>query len=173
MHYLIEHRPFRGSSDIIPSDPSLTTPKCTRPYTSHKPLVQYVLMIDAGSTGSRIHVYRFNNCGATPELESEVFKQTPKDGGGPGHGSGLSSYMDDAEGAAKSLDILMDEALQHVPEKVRYCTPVAVKATAGLRKLGRELSEKILSAVRRRLEDKYPFPVQSAELGGVEVMDGK
>ena len=64
-------------------------------------------MIDAGSTGSRIHVYKFNNCGPSPELESEVFEMTPKKEGG----SGLSSYGDDAEGAAKSLDVLMDNRL--------------------------------------------------------------
>lgn len=145
------------------------TQKCTKSYSSTKPLIQYALMIDAGSTGSRIHVYRFNNCGPTPELENEDFKMTePKKGG-----SGLSSYKSDAEGAAKSLDVLMDLAMASVPDNLKSCTPVAVKATAGLRKLGPELSDAILAAVRTRLETVYPFPVVSEEHGGVEVMDGK
>lgn len=127
-------------------------------------------MIDAGSTGSRIHVYRFNNCGSTPELENEVFEQTAKKEGG---GSGLSSYKEDAEGAALSLDPLMEVAMQNVPAEYRSCTPVAVKATAGLRLLGPELSGNILDAVRHRLETAYPFPVVSKEKGGVEIMDGK
>lgn len=126
-------------------------------------------MIDAGSTGSRIHVYRFNNCGSTPELENEDFKMTEKKEGG----SGLSSYKTDAEGAAKSLDVLMDLAMEKVPDKLKGCTPVAVKATAGLRKLGAEMSDNILKAVRTRLETKYPFPVVSSQQGGVQVMDGK
>ncbi|KFZ13332.1 hypothetical protein V502_06661 [Pseudogymnoascus sp. VKM F-4520 (FW-2644)] len=143
--------------------------KCTKSSDPSKPLMQYVLMIDAGSTGSRIHVYRFNNCGPTPYLEDEEFKMTSKVEGGS---SGLSSYDDDAEGAAKSLDILMDVAMSYVPEKLRSCSPVAVKATAGLRKLGDVKSNKILAAVRTRLETKYPFPVVSDKEGGVEVMEG-
>jgi guanosine-diphosphatase len=126
-------------------------------------------MIDAGSTGSRIHVYKFNNCGQTPELESEIFEQTAKKEGG----SGLSSYNEDAEGAAQSLDPLMKVALENVPETYQRCTPVAVKATAGLRKLGDVKSDAILKAVRNRLETKYPFPVLAQDKGGVEVMDGK
>ncbi len=126
-------------------------------------------MIDAGSTGSRIHVYRFNNCGPTPELESEIFEQTEKRPGG----SGLSSYKADAEGAAKSLDPLLKVALKHVPDKLKACTPIAVKATAGLRMLGDELSRRILDAVRRRLETAYPFAVVAPEHHGVEIMDGK
>ncbi len=126
-------------------------------------------MIDAGSTGSRIHVYRFNNCGSTPELEAEIFEQTAKQEGG----SGLSSYDADAEGAAKSLDVLLDVALKNVPDEYKSCTPIAVKATAGLRKLGTEKSERILQAIRTRLETVYPFAVVSAAKGGVEVMDGK
>ena len=126
-------------------------------------------MIDAGSTGSRIHVYRFNNCGDSPELEGEKFKMTEKKEGG----SGLSSYPDDPEAAAKSLDMLVDEAMDHVAEEVKSCTPIAVKATAGLRKLGEDKSAAILAAVRTRLETHYPFPVVSAANGGVEVMDGK
>ncbi|KAJ5883653.1 guanosine-diphosphatase [Penicillium subrubescens] len=142
--------------------------KCTKPFDSSKPLIQYALMVDAGSTGSRIHVYRFNNCGSTPELENEVFEQTKKKEGG----SGLSSYKEDAEGAARSLDPLLEVALQNVPEDYRSCTPIAVKATAGLRILGPELSKNILEAVRTRLETVYPFPVVAREKGGVEIMDG-
>lgn len=150
-------------------DPSIGTTKCSKSYSPSKPLIQYALMIDAGSTGSRIHVYRFNNCGPTPELEHEEFKMTEKIAGG----SGLSSYKSDAEGAAKSLDVLMDVAMKTVPDKLKPCSPVAVKATAGLRLLGTEMSDKILEAVRNRLETIYPFPVVSRENKGVEIMDGK
>ncbi|RDW88776.1 guanosine-diphosphatase-like protein [Coleophoma cylindrospora] len=159
-----------GSAGVqAPIDPSLGTTKCSKSSDPSKPLVQYVLMIDAGSTGSRIHVYKFNNCGSTPELENEEFKMTEKI---DGKSSGLSSFDTDAEGAAKSLDMLMDVAVATVPDKFKACSPVAVKATAGLRKLGPEKSEKILEAVRTRLETVYPFPVVSREQGGVSVMDG-
>ncbi|KAJ5943874.1 hypothetical protein N7516_004042 [Penicillium verrucosum] len=152
-----------------PSSSGASTSRvCTKPFDSSKPLIQYALMIDAGSTGSRIHVYRFNNCGPTPELENEVFEQTQKKEGG----SGLSSFREDAEGAALSLDPLMDVAVKSVPEEYRSCSPVAVKATAGLRLLGPEMSDKILEAVRHRLETAYPFPVVSKEKGGVQIMDG-
>lgn len=143
--------------------------KCEKSYSKDKPLIQYALMIDAGSTGSRIHVYKFSNCGPSPELENEVFEQTAQKTGG----SGLSSYREDAEGAAKSLDPLMEVALKNVPKEYQRCTPVALKATAGLRKLGDEMSNKILKAVRTRLETSYPFPVVSEENGGVELMSGE
>ncbi|CRK36156.1 hypothetical protein BN1723_020416, partial [Verticillium longisporum] len=99
-------------------------------------------MIDAGSTGSRIHVYKFNNCGAAPELEKEEFKMTEKSVGG------LSKYKDDPEAAAKTLDALMDVAMKEVPDKLKGCSPVAVKATAGLRMVGAEAADKILKTVR-------------------------
>jgi guanosine-diphosphatase len=123
-------------------------------------------MIDAGSTGSRIHVYKFNNCGSTPELENEDFQMTEKSVGG------LSKYKDDPEAAAKTLDDLMAVAMKSVPDKLKGCTPVAVKATAGLRMIGAEASEKILEAVRNHLEKDYPFPVVSKEENGVAIMDG-
>jgi guanosine-diphosphatase len=151
-----------------PSDSSYGTTKCSKSSDKSKPIVQYALMIDAGSTGSRIHVYKFNNCGSTPELEDEVFKMTEKKSGG----SGLSSYKGDPEGAAKSLDVLMAAAMENVPDKLKSCTPVAVKATAGLRMLGDVEAQAILDAVRTRLETVYPFPVVSKENNGVAIMDG-
>jgi len=138
------------------------TKSCARSSSPKKPIVQYAIMVDAGSTGSRIHVYRFNNCGATPELESEEFKMI---------NPGLSSYKADAEAAAKSLDALLEVAVEKVPDKLKGCTPIAVKATAGLRLLGEEMSRKTLDAVRQRLETRYPFPVVADD--GVSIMEGR
>jgi len=162
--------PGPSSDGQTVSDPKAASGRCEKSISKDKPLIQYALMVDAGSTGSRIHIYRFNNCGATPELEDEIFKMTPKI---EGQSSGLSAYPDDPEAAAKSLDILLEEAVKSVPESYQPCTPIAVKATAGLRKLGTEKSDNILKAVRTRLETVYPFPVVAADKGGVEVMDGK
>jgi guanosine-diphosphatase len=153
-------------SPTVGSTPPTT--KCTVPHDPRKPLVQYIIMIDAGSTGSRIHVYRFNNCGGTPELEDEHFQMTETRLGG----SGLSSY-DDPEEAAASLDDLMQFAQSVVAREFHSRTPVAVKATAGLRLLGFRAASEILEAVRARLEERFPFPVVSRESGGVEVMDGE
>ncbi|KAB5575957.1 putative guanosine-diphosphatase [Coniochaeta sp. 2T2.1] len=158
-----------GNQGQVPSDSSYGTDKCSRSFSKDKPIVQYVMMIDAGSTGSRIHVYKFNNCGSSPELENEVFAMTKKVEGGS---SGLSAYADDPQAAAESLDQLMEEAMKAVPDKLKACSPVAVKATAGLRLVGQEKSDKVLEAVRNHLETKYPFPVVSRENNGVAIMDG-
>ena len=145
------------------SDGDLTkTRYCTKPYKPDLPLVQYALMIDAGSTGSRIHIYKFNNCGPSPAYEYEVFKQRQP---------GLSDYKGLPRAAAESLDELLDEAMRVVPEPLRRCTPVAVKATAGLRRLGTKEAAEILAAVRSRLEERYPFSLQGAD--AVEIMEGR
>lgn len=146
------------------TDPDPTkTAYCTSPHTPMKKLVQFALMIDAGSTGSRIHVYKFNNCNPTPALEYEVFLMIRP---------GLSSYKDDPIAAARSLDELLDVAVKTVPKDFQYCSPVEVKATAGLRLLGHETSQAILDAVRTRLRTKYPFPV-SSRASAVEIMEGR
>ncbi|KIJ60201.1 hypothetical protein HYDPIDRAFT_170346 [Hydnomerulius pinastri MD-312] len=159
--------PPSSSPQPIPTSPEtdvdpLKTVHCTAPHSPNSPLVQYAVMIDAGSTGSRIHVYKFNNCGPSPAYEYEVFKQiTP----------GLSSYAKSPQGAAESLDVLLEEALRVVPESLRKCAPLAVKATAGLRLLGPQESTDILKAVENHLKNKYPFPLPDED--AVAIMDGK
>ncbi|KAI0926996.1 hypothetical protein AcV5_007647 [Taiwanofungus camphoratus] len=153
-----KHRPVDPASD-----PDLSkTVHCSAPHTPSQPLVQYALMIDAGSTGSRIHIYKFNNCGPSPMYEYEVFRMTKP---------GLSSYAGRPQEAAQSLDVLLDEAVKVVPEALRACTPVAVKATAGLRLLPGSQSADILDAVTQRLHQRYPFSLQNQD--GVVIMDGK
>lgn len=119
-------------------------------------------MIDAGSTGSRIHIYKFNNCGPSAAYEYEVFRHREP---------GLSHYKSSPQRAAESLDELMDEAVRVVPKSLWKCTPVAVRATAGLRLLGEKESKDILDAVANRLREKYEFHLRSNE--DVAILDGK
>ncbi|KAH3663939.1 hypothetical protein WICMUC_005878 [Wickerhamomyces mucosus] len=122
---------------------------------------EYVIMIDAGSTGSRIHIYEFDVCYSPPRLNNEIFEMLKP---------GLSSFDTDAIGAAQSLNPLLTKALESIPDNKKSCTPVAVKATAGLRLLGEEKSNKILKAVRDHLETNYPFAVVDGD--GVSIMSG-
>jgi guanosine-diphosphatase len=161
------HPPAGGaaSPSSFETDPDpLGSVHCTAPYPSVSSgrIVQYALLIDAGSTGSRLHIYKFNNCGASPQYEYKVFKQT---------WPALSSYFEHPEAAGESLDVLLKEALRIVPEKLHSCTPIAVKATGGLRTLGTTKAEVILNAVRKRLTSEYPFPIHGGSRG-VGIMDG-
>lgn len=158
-----EKTPSMGPDSFESDKDATATEFCEEAHDETLKLVQYAIVIDAGSTGSRIHVYKFNNCGPTPALEYETFKAIQP---------GLSSFARDPTAAAASLDPLMKEALRVVPESLQKCTPVEVKATAGLRLLPGREGEAILDEVRVRLESDYPFAV-SKEDHAIEIMDGK
>ncbi|XP_064623881.1 ectonucleoside triphosphate diphosphohydrolase 5-like [Lineus longissimus] len=120
----------------------------------------YGIMFDAGSTGSRIHVYKFfRNKEGSLDLEGEVFEQLKP---------GLSSYADDPVKGAESLKPLLEIAKKTIPEMKWKSTPVALKATAGLRLLPKEKSEALLTEVTRYIKS-YPFSLID---DGVAIMDG-
>ncbi|KAI8976092.1 nucleoside phosphatase GDA1/CD39 [Pilobolus umbonatus] len=164
--YLFYSTPIQGTTASKQDIPSLNQKVievdnilCATP--DGQPLTKYSVIIDAGSSGSRVHVYQFRVCN-DPVMENEVFHMLEP---------GLSSYKDDPKKAAESLDKLMEIAVKNVPEQYQSCTPIAVKATAGLRLLGADKSDAILDSVVHRLETKYPFPIAGDQ--GVEIMDGK
>jgi guanosine-diphosphatase len=70
------------------------------------------------------------------------------------------------------LDVLFDQAERVVPRALWGCTPVVVKATAGLRLIGEERSRLILEAVEGRLRERYSFWVPEGG-EGVAVMEGR
>ncbi|KAG2445302.1 hypothetical protein HYH02_008769 [Chlamydomonas schloesseri] len=121
---------------------------------------KYAIVFDAGSTGSRIHVFKFEQAGGELKLISDTFEQLKP---------GLSSYADSPEKAAASLQPLIDTALKTVPQNLQSSTPISLKATAGLRLLPGDKADNILKAVEALLR-KQPFKLAP---GGVAIMDGK
>lgn len=67
----------------------------------------YNIVLDAGSTGSRIHIFKFKQAGKQLLLQSDGFHQLKP---------GLSSFADNPQAAADSLKPLMEEALKAVPK---------------------------------------------------------
>ncbi|URE23711.1 nucleoside-diphosphatase, partial [Musa troglodytarum] len=122
----------------------------------------YAVIFDAGSSGSRVHVYCFDeNLDLLPiGQELELFVQEKP---------GLSFYAKDPQQAAQSLVSLLEKAESVVPMKLRQQTPVRVGATAGLRALGAETSEKILQAVKDLLQHNSSLKFKS---DWVTVLDG-
>ncbi|EGD74640.1 ectonucleoside triphosphate diphosphohydrolase 5 [Salpingoeca rosetta] len=123
----------------------------------------YGIMMDAGSTGSRIHVFHFESNDPSSGhmvLKSEVFHALKP---------GLSSFADDPRAGAQSLVPLLELAMSTVPEQARAITPINLKATAGLRLLRPEQSKALLMEVETLLQS-YPFLYDPED--AVEIMSG-
>ncbi|CAK7341329.1 unnamed protein product [Dovyalis caffra] len=124
----------------------------------------YAVVFDAGSSGSRVHVFCFDqDLSLLPVFNGtdvELFAKVKP---------GLSAYAENPKAAAESLVPLLEEAESAVPKELRSKTPVRVGATAGLRSLEGDTSERILQAVRDLLRDRSSL---KSEAGGVSILGG-
>lgn len=119
----------------------------------------HIVVIDAGSSGSRAHVFRYYD-GHKIDPKHESFKAKP----------GLSSYASHPDDAGSSMDSLLDFARQHVPADQVSRTRIVLKATAGMRLLETEEQRTaILHSVSERLgASGFSFSPKDAQ-----VIDGK
>ncbi|PUZ51611.1 hypothetical protein GQ55_6G202300 [Panicum hallii var. hallii] len=129
---------------------------------------RYGVIIDAGSTGSRVHVivYRAGpGRGAPPQLDwarTASLKANP----------GLSSFAANPRGAGLSLAPLVEFARRRVPRERWADTEVRLMATAGLRLLDAAVAESVLESCRDVLrqsgflfQDKWATVISGAEEG--------
>ncbi|KAJ7340097.1 Ectonucleoside triphosphate diphosphohydrolase 5 [Desmophyllum pertusum] len=121
----------------------------------------YGIMFDAGSTGSRIHVFTFVRIrGGQLELANEYFDEVKP---------GLSAYANDPKKGVHSIEELLEKADDIIPKDQWKMTPLALKATAGLRLLPSNSSKQLLAEVRILFQDSpYLFP----DPNNVGIMDG-
>ncbi|CAL9135382.1 unnamed protein product [Musa textilis] len=106
---------------------------------------KYAIILDGGSTGTRIHVFAYRiGWGSMPTLDlglTASMKVSP----------GLSSYAADPENAGQSLVELLEFAKERVPGELWEDTEVRLMATAGLRLLDEAVVERILESCRKVL----------------------
>eukprot|EP00405_Crypthecodinium_cohnii_P037255 CAMPEP_0206534990 /NCGR_PEP_ID=MMETSP0325_2-20121206/5871_1 /ASSEMBLY_ACC=CAM_ASM_000347 /TAXON_ID=2866 /ORGANISM="Crypthecodinium cohnii, Strain Seligo" /LENGTH=642 /DNA_ID=CAMNT_0054031893 /DNA_START=62 /DNA_END=1987 /DNA_ORIENTATION=- len=140
---------------------------------SGPPELVQVLVFDAGSSGSRIHIFNAHlHPGANvPEIDQSVRpRQTQK------LKPGLSTFAkkEDLDGAEANIKDLLRFADDFVDESRRAKTPVLVKATAGLRAVPQAKANLVLDRVRAVLgassyksDDAWVGIIEGKEEGGL------
>lgn len=110
----------------------------------HQDHYEHAVVIDAGSTGSRVLAFTFKEDKQNRMvLVDELWKQVKP---------GLSSFALEPFKAGESVLELVDAAKQRIPEKYWSFTPITLKATAGLRLLPKDQSEAIINEVTAVLQ---------------------
>ncbi|CAB1343187.1 unnamed protein product [Coregonus sp. 'balchen'] len=134
-------------------------PSLSRPANSSR--IFYGVMFDAGSTGTRIHVYTFiqKDPEELPVLDNETFHSIKP---------GLSAYADMPEMGGYTVKQLLKVAKKTVPRLEWKRTPLVLKATAGLRLLPPEKAQALLEQVQD-VFDESPFFVPD---DSVSIMNG-
>jgi hypothetical protein len=130
---------------------------------------RYIIMIDAGSSGSRIHIHKYTwdrstNINALPDIQPSIQKKLKP---------GLSSYARNPAGAREGIKALLDFAKSekggNIPLSQYSSTPVYLQATAGLRSVTPEQAEAVLEQVRDLIsESNFKF-----KRAWARIIDGK
>ncbi|GLU17074.1 hypothetical protein SLE2022_334710 [Rubroshorea leprosula] len=113
---------------------------------STKGTEKYRIIIDGGSTGTRIHVFRYTVEGGIVVFDFKEdglvsMRVSP----------GLSAYAGDPENAGLSVMRLLEFGKSNVPKRLWAETEIRLMATAGLRLLDIGVQEVILESCRRVL----------------------
>lgn len=121
----------------------------------------HAVVIDAGSTGSRVLAFTFHEAYLDGHLilDKELFEYTKP---------GISVFADKPEKAAASISSLLEKAKKEIPKEYWGKTPLVLRATAGLRLLPQEKAENLLNSIRG-LFKKTPFLTND---DSVAIMDG-
>ncbi|KAJ8390822.1 hypothetical protein AAFF_G00099540 [Aldrovandia affinis] len=121
----------------------------------------YGIMFDAGSTGTRIHVYTFiqKDPAELPVLDNEMYHAVKP---------GLSAYADKPEVGGDTVRQLLRLAKKTIPRFNWKRTPVVLRATAGLRLLPQAKAKALLEEVQE-VFDESPFFVPN---NSVSIMNG-
>ena len=119
----------------------------------------WALLIDAGSTGSRLHLYEwaprvFNH--VPPPLSKPITSEKWTERLHPG----ISSFADEPSKAAESLAPLIAFAMRELSGAATHWNtfPIFLKATAGMRELPLEQRENVMKAIRVYLADNTTCP---------------
>eukprot|EP00063_Salmo_salar_P086439 XP_014061274.1 PREDICTED: ectonucleoside triphosphate diphosphohydrolase 5-like isoform X3 [Salmo salar] len=157
----LSHAQLQPKASVLDFSASLGNllPSLSRPANSSR--IFYGVMFDAGSTGTRIHVYTFiqKDPEELPVLDNEMFHSIKP---------GLSAYADIPEMGGYTVRQLLKVAKKTVPQLDWKRTPLVLKATAGLRLLPPEKAQALLEQVQD-VFDESPFFVPD---DSVSIMDG-
>jgi len=139
--------------------------------TSAEDSVNYAVVMDAGSSGTRAYLYSWPRHSGDPHQllrispllmdgEPMVKKVSP----------GLSSMGETPDNAFEYIRPLLMFASENIPRHKHKETPLYILATAGMRLLEKEAQEAVLSNLRKGISENFEFYFPD---GHLEIISGK
>jgi len=131
-------------------------PPCSYPYS------EYAIVVDGGSTGSRLFVFNISYSDEPVEVRPTK---------GPKVTPGLSAYVGETTGT-KVTEYLVDLFMQAkplIPERFHRETRVYIKATAGMRLTSVENQEKTYDQIYEGVSthENFTFSLDRADIGTI------
>lgn len=158
--YLMVLKWHYDSHDALAQRPPVPVPR--GPLQAPDRTVRFAVMFDAGSTGTRVHIFKLRldpDQSQFPQLLEETFKAIKP---------GLSAFAEDPPQSRAGLMQLLDLVRSTVPVQFHESTPVFLKATAGLRLLQGDQADRLLDEVRALFRSS---PFLSTDYS-VSILDG-
>ncbi|KAJ7590701.1 nucleoside phosphatase family-domain-containing protein [Mycena floridula] len=132
------------------------------------------VVIDAGSSGSRVQIYSWQNPARGIGKNSPEALLLPKVEKGTKNGAewvhkvepGISTFSDNIKGIAEYLRPLLAHADQHIPPSLHPNTPLFLLATAGMRLLTPEQQAEVLLETCYFLRNHSHFKIETASAAG-------
>ena len=131
--------------------------------------IEYAIVFDAGSSGTRMKIYQFLASG--PSLKpSEVLDQSPS---AAKVKPGISDLVDDPSQVETYMMPLLEAGKTTIPEDKQASTPIFLLATAGMRLLPADQADAILNEVRKLFNDKDKCPFLFENDNDARIITGK
>lgn len=130
--------------------------------------VEYTILFDAGSSGTRMEITNFLNSGPSlkpsdvVQLDADPHKVKP----------GLDDLHDDPSKVEAYLMPLLEAAKKTIPKDKHSSTPIFLLATAGMRLLPEDQAEALLNEVRKLFNDKAKCPFLFQEDNDARIIKG-
>lgn len=115
-------------------------------------LNHYAILIDAGSSSSKLHIYEFDKSTDMPTVK-DMYSESVK--------PGISSFATDPENAGKSLKTLLDDAATFLKNNSANLetTKIDVLATAGMRLLPEDQQQAIYANITDYIQTNYSYSI--------------
>ena len=112
----------------------------------------YAIYIDAGSSGSRVYLYQYENTKQFITIHTVFSKKTTP---------GLSSFQRNPENANTSIKELLDSVTEVLKNDVNlHAIPISILSTGGMRLLTVKDQNKIYTSLKNFIKENYPFTIR-------------
>lgn len=136
------------------------------------PNIHYGIVIDCGSSGSRVYVYNWPPHSGNPSDLLNIQQLIDHEGKPVMKkvSPGLSEFDDNPDDASEHIKKLLEYVVGFIPKEKHKETPLYILATAGMRMISKEAQEAILKDLLKDVTKDFDFLVADNHF---EVISGK